>query len=110
MKKDLSPSRIRTALYSAIDKVAANLEICVKNPEKDFSRQRKLSLRTTLLMLIGIGGGSLTKELYDWFGFSQNTATASAFVQQRDKIRHEALEMIFKDFVATTTPNSTYQG
>ena len=110
MKKDLSPSRIRTALYSAIDKVAENLEICVKNPEKDFSRQRKLSLRTMLLMLIGIGGGSLTKELYDWFGFSQNTATASAFVQQRDKIRHEALEMIFKDFVATTTPNSTYQG
>ena len=62
-----------------------------------------------LLMLVGIGGGSLAKELYDWFGYSPNTATSSAF-QQRDKIRPEALELIFKDFTASTTPTTTFQG
>ena len=61
-------------------------------------------------MLVGIGGGSLTKELYDWFGYSPDTATASAFVQQRDKIRPESLELVFKDFAASTTPTTTFQG
>ena len=45
-----------------------------------------------LLMLIGMGGGSLSKELYDWFGYTPSTATASAFVQQRNKIRSKAIE------------------
>ena len=83
---------------------------CAKNPERDFSRNRKLPLKTMLLMLVGIGGGSLAKELYDWFGYSSNTASSSAFVQQRDKIRPEALERIFKDFVTATTPSATLQG
>lgn len=110
MKMKPYPERIRSALYQSINKVAADLKTCVKTPERDFSRKRKLPLKTMLLMLVGIGGGSLAKELYDWFGYSTNTATVSAFVQQRDKIRPEALEMIFKDFVDSTTPTTTFQG
>lgn len=110
MKTKSYPEFIRTELHHSINKVAADLSACVKNPSKDFSRKRKLPLRTMLLMLVGIGGGGLAKELYDWFGYSPNTVTASAFVQQRDKIRPEALEMIFKDFVAATTPSTTFQG
>ena len=81
------PERVRFALFHAIKKTAANLDACVKVPGKDFSRKRKLPLQTMLLMLIGMGGGSLSKELYDWFGYTPSTATASAFVQQRNKIR-----------------------
>ncbi len=81
------PERVRSALFHAIKKTAANLDACVKVPGKDFSRKRKLPLQTMLLMLIGMGGGSLSKELYDWFGYTPSTATASAFVQQRNKIR-----------------------
>ena len=81
------PEHVRSALFHAIKKTAANLDACVKVPGKDFSRKRKLPLQTMLLMLIGMGGGSLSKELYDWFGYTPSTATASAFVQQRNKIR-----------------------
>ena len=104
------PEHIRAALHRSINKVAADPNACAKNPERDFSRKRKLPLRTMLLMLVGIGGGSLAKELYDWFDYSTNTASSSAFVQQRDKICPEALEMIFKDLVSTTTPTATFQG
>ena len=110
MKTTSYPGRIRAALYRSINKVAADPNSCVKAPGKDFSRKRKLPLKTMLLMLVGIGGGSLTKELYDWFGYSPDTATASAFVQQRDKIRPESLELVFKDFAASTTPTTTFQG
>ena len=69
MKRKSYPERVRSALFHAIKKTAANLDVCVKTPGKDFSRKRKLPLQTVLLMLIGIGGGSLSKELYDWFGY-----------------------------------------
>ena len=72
------PERVRSALFHAIKKTAANLDACVKVPGKDFSRKRKLPLQTMLLMLIGMGGGSLSKELYDWFGYTPSTATAYA--------------------------------
>lgn len=110
MKRRSYPERIRAALFLAIKRTAANLDACVKLPGKDFSRTRKLPLQAMLLMLIGMGSGSLSKELYDWFGYTSSTATASAFVQQRNKIRPEAVKMIFNEFVSSTTPTATFQG
>lgn len=110
MKRRSYPERIRAALFLAIKRTAANLDACVKVPGKDFSRTRKLPLQAMLLMLIGMGSGSLSKELYDWFGYTSSTATASAFVQQRNKIRPEAVKMIFNEFVSSTTPPATFQG
>jgi len=92
MKKKAYPEQVRNALHQAIRLITADLPACVKRPRQDFSRKRKLSLHTMLLMLVGMGGNSLSKELYDWRGYSSETATTSAFVQQRDKIRPEALE------------------
>ena len=70
MKRRSYPERIRAALFLAIKRTAANLDACVKVPGKDFSRTRKLPLQAMLLMLIGMGSGSLSKELYDWFGYT----------------------------------------
>ena len=68
MKRRSYPERIRAALFLAIKRTAANLDACVKVPGKDFSRTRKLPLQAMLLMLIGMGSGSLSKELYDGSG------------------------------------------
>ena len=76
MNRKSYPERVRSALFHAIKKTTANLDACVKVPGKDFSRKRKLPLQTILLMLIGMGGGSLSKELYDWSGYTPSTATA----------------------------------
>ena len=110
MKRKSHLERIRAALFLAIKRTAANLDTCVKVPGKDFSRTRKLPLQAMLLMLTGMGTGSLSKELYDWFGYTSSTATASAFVQQRNKIRPEAVKMVFNEFVSSTTPTATFQG
>jgi len=110
MKTKSYPERIRTALSHVIKQVATNLDVCVKRPGKDFSRTRKLPLQTVLLMLIGMGGGSLVKELYEWSGYSAETATVSAFIQQREKIRPEALEMVFHEFVKATAPDTFLDG
>ena len=96
MKKTSFTERIRSALFAAITHTAADLKLCAKNPDKDFSRNRKLPLEVMLSMLIGMGSGSLAKELYEQFDYSTETATVSAFVQQRKKIRPEAFANIFK--------------
>lgn len=102
--------QVRKALFQAIHTVAANLDVCVKRPGKDFSRTRKLPLTTMLLMLVGMGGGSMAKELCEWFDYSTDTATVSAFTQQRDKIRPEALEMVFRQFTEAIVPAFTFRG
>lgn len=110
MKKETQCKSIRHSLFSAITKVASIPENCVKKPGIDFTRNRKLPLSTMLLMLIGMGGGSLMKELQEWFDLSAHTASMSAFVQQRNKIKPEALESVFYDFLKTVSLSGTYHG
>ena len=109
MKKKAYPEQVRTALHQAIRSITEDLPACVKRPGQDFSRKRKLSLHTMLLMLVGMGGNSLSKELYDWLGYSSETATTSAFVQQRDKIRPEALKLLFHEFTRLAVPENLLQ-
>lgn len=110
MKKETRCESIRNSLFSAITNVASIPENCVKKPGIDFTRNRKLPLSTMLLMLIGMGGGSLMKELNEWFDLSAHTASVSAFVQQRDKIKPEALECVFHHFLNTISLPGTYHG
>ena len=109
MEKKAYPEQVRTVLHQAIRTITADLPACVKRPGQDFSRERKLSLHTMLLMLVGMGGNSLSKELFDWLGYSSETATASAFVQQRDKIHPEALELLFHEFTRLAVPENLLQ-
>lgn len=105
-----NPKYIRTALSASVETVTQNLEDCVKNPERDFSRKRKLSLKTVIHMIIGMGGSKLSKELFEWFGYSPTTASVSAFVQQRNKILPETLQRIFQEFVKRTLPSEPFHG
>ena len=45
-------------------------------------------------------GGSLSRELLKMFHYSPDSASVSAFVQQREKLKPEALEEIFRSFSA----------
>lgn len=94
-----SPSKIiREQLMSIIRRMALNPEPFVKNPGKDFSRKRKLPFDKMLVLLLGMGGGSLQAELLRCEGYKADTATTSAFIQQRDKILIPALEHILHEF------------
>ena len=79
MIKEARCKSIRNSLFSAITKVASVPENCVRLPGIDFTLNRKLPLSTMLLMLIGMGG-SLMKELHEWFDLSAHTASISALV------------------------------
>ena len=81
---------VKEKLNSIINEMEKSSESFVKNPGKDFVRNRKLSFQAVMKLLLSMGGNTIYKELLDYFKFDINTATASAFVQQRSKILPDA--------------------
>ncbi len=107
---DNYPSIVKENLSALIREMAASPELFVKNPGKDFTRNRKLSFETMAHILISMGGNSIFKELLETQGCDVNMATTSAFVQQREKILPIAFEFLFQEFTQTATNIKTYGG
>lgn len=105
----MKPEKIKRILFSLISQTCENRQF-LKEPEKDFTRNRKLPLHQVFKLILGMGGGTLNHEMLDYFGFSPNVATSAAFVQQRAKIMSEALEYIFHQFAQRTDGNLRYRG
>lgn len=89
----------KTVLDSIIEDFSSNRRAYVKNPEKDFTRDRKLTFENTIRLILSMKGGSLSKELYEFFDKDPEKITSSsAFVQQRDKLTDNLFYDIFMTF------------
>lgn len=82
----------------------------VYDPERDFSRKRKLDMETLIRAIVFSSGKPIREELYDYFDFNSDTATSSAFVQQRAKLKPEAFEYVVKEFNKAYPCTETYKG
>ena len=99
----MKPKQIKQILLSEIKKVSDRADEFCLNPGKCFVRKRKLSFETVIRGIIGIGSKSLTNELIDMFDSSPEMPSASAFVQQRSKIKPDAFKTIFESFTSKIT-------
>jgi len=104
------PNMLKETLSSLISELSKSPELFVKNPGKDFTRNRKLPFETIVHLLISMGGNSIYKELLESQGYDVNTATTSAFVQQRDKILPYAFEFLLHEFTEAYTDIKKYRG
>jgi len=104
------PNEVKERLTSIISEMSASSALFVKNPNKDFIRNRKLNFETIMRLLISMGGGSIYKELLEVNGYDANTATTSAFVQQRDKILPFAFEFVLHEFTKSHSDLRSYKG
>ena len=91
--------QLQKKLNTAISIVSDSRSLFVMNPETDFTRDRSLSFETVLRDIICMESGSLKDELLKLNEHSLSTPTASAFVQARSKIKHDA----FKLFLISST-------
>ncbi|MNQ82345.1 Transposase DDE domain protein [compost metagenome] len=101
---------LKETLTSLIREMSASPAHYVKNPGRDFTRKKKLPFETVMQLLISMGGNSIYKELLESQGFDVNTATTSAFVQQRNKILPSALEFLFHAFTQSYSNSKDYRG
>jgi hypothetical protein len=90
--------KVKGKLTWLIGKMTEKRAIYVKKPGKDFTRKRKLPFERVMQLLISMGGKSIYKELLEAEGYDLNTATTSAFIQQRDKIQPSAFEHLLHEF------------
>lgn len=69
-----------------------------------------MHFKTIIKMIMGMGSGSLSGEILKWFDYAEDTASVSAFVQQRSKIKYNALKFIFKSMVSRCDRHLLYKG
>lgn len=101
---------IKDILYTVLTEMHEYSWLFVNNPNKDFIRKRKLDFKEMLNILLSMGGNSLKLELMKYFSYDVETATCSAFVQQREKILPEALEFLFNSFTSLAVNPNYYHG
>lgn len=102
--------KVKQHLENIIKEISKNSENYVMNPEKDFTRQRKLSFEKMIRILLSLEGKSLNVELMQQFSFDINMPTKSAFVQQREKILLRTFQDLFKRFTEVSFNPRTYKG
>ena len=103
-------STVKQKLDAAITQLCEVSWMFAKQPEKDFTRERKLPFRKVISLLLSMEGGTLTTELLKYFGCSADIASAPALVQQRNKINSAALPSLFDLFIQKTDSPRYYKG
>lgn len=103
--------KIKLSLQNSISQLAENPMLFLKNPCKDFTRNRKINFETFIKITMQSSGGSMNKELLDFFEFSTFTPSVSAYNQQRSKVLPEAFEFLFHEFTEANVPsNNLHKG
>ena len=92
-----NPNSIKEMLCDDIKSMEKNIQQFVKNPETDFTRNRKLPFQQIMKFIIALEKETISDELFKYFEYGKNIPTASAFCQQRAKILSEALrELLYR--------------
>lgn len=105
-----SPKKIKKTLKNQIEDLSKNANCYCKSPSKDFTRNRKLPFEKVVEFMLTKSGKSLNCEILDFFNFSSDAPTPSAFVQQRDKINYIAFEDLFHKFTDSIKEEKLFKG
>lgn len=87
--------KVKETLKESISQLDFIKWMFLSNPEKDFTRTRKISFGEFINICLQMEGGSLQNELFKYFDFSEDVPTKSAFCQQRAKVSSEAIKFLF---------------
>jgi hypothetical protein len=101
---------VKRNLLGQLENLDEIRSLFLSNPEKDFTRKRKLDFQETIRILLSMGGQSLNLELLEYFSYDVETVSKSAFVQRRDKILPEAFVHLFHTFTNTIDHNKHLDG
>ena len=98
----ITPTIAKRKLDSAISAISDISWLYSKDPESDFTRERKLPMDSVLRLLLKFSGKSLQSELSAYYSPSktiyQRIPTKSAFTQQRQKLLWEGCYALFRTF------------
>ena len=73
----MTVEQIWNTLTGCLSELSQSPQLFLKNPTKDFTRNRKLSFYDTVALLLSMKGKSTGNELLEYFHCSVNTPSAS---------------------------------
>ena len=98
----ITPTIAKRKLDSAISSISDISWLYSKDPESDFTRERKLPMDSVLRLLLKFSGKSLQGEISAYYSpprtISRRVPTKSAFTQQRQKLLCEGCYALFRSF------------
>lgn len=101
---------LKETLLSIIGAMGARPENYAKNPGRDFTRRRSLTLPALISLILTMDEKSIWKGLLRHFQNRFDTPTASAFVQQRKKLLPCAFSDLFRRFTDTLAARKKFRG
>ena len=105
----MKPDEVKNLLLKSIREIALKRDF-FRNPDADFTRNRKLPFEKVMKFILSMGGGTLDRELLEFFNMSQVAPASSALIQQRAKISFDAFEDLFHTFSLKTNSIRLYRG
>ena len=106
----MKPEAVKKALHDSIQAITDYKYLYSVRPGKDNTRNRKFPFQKMISAILAFRGGTLNREIMDFFGLDPNIGTSSAFIQQRAKILPEAFEFLFQYFTSKVDENKLYHG
>ena len=98
----ITPAIAKRKLDTAISAISGVSWLYSKDPDTDYTRERKLPVDTLLRLLLKFSGKSLQSELSAYYlpleRTYQTVPTKSAFTQQRQKLLWEGCYSLFRSF------------
>ena len=91
--------KVKKRYLTILNDMAKNRDSYVKNPEKDFTRKRKLSFQDTINTIVTYDAGSIGRCIKRYIPKVEKTPTTSAFLQQQKKLKLSAFQTLFTDLM-----------
>lgn len=109
MKQKMSPGQLKELLLNCIASLSSDPDLVrqiVKEPGKNFTRNRKWTLPDILQFILFMESKSLPKERKRYFDFQRGPElpSLSAFFMQRNKLKPNAFEVLFHMFMDHIQP------
>ena len=101
---------LRERLFSIIRRLGEEPERYARKPGRDFTRKRTLTPAALIQLIVTMDEKSIWKGLLGHFRRRIDTPSASAFVQQRQKLLPSALEDLFHRFSDHLRPQKKFRG
>ena len=98
-------------LKAILREMECNKNLYVANPQKDFSRKRKVSFYDMMWFLLFIGTNSMSEEIRRAFNYKDfSYISEAAILKSRSKIKVSAFEQVFHKFNETLESVKKYKG
>ena len=95
---------IKDLFESSVEHICSDISKYAMHPDVDFQRTRKISARSLISFLVSQGSSSTRVEMLDFWGLDADSMpTSSALNQQRQKLKPDALEAVFRLFNSSVT-------